>query len=293
MQVTDKPLHTHAVLDPIDAWAMDKMNQTIDKVNEALADYRFDLATYALYEFTWHTFCDWYLELAKPMLSERNESHRASTTYVLLMLLEKILCMLHPFMPFITESIWQKVAPHLKIKEKTIMLREYPKKERLSKHHQEESQEIEWINSIISSVRNVRSEMNIPPQKTINALLKEPTKKDLAKIKKYSLLLNQLAKIESIETLEGKPPLSATALSNDVTLLIPLEGLIDINEEKTRIEKNMQKLMKELEKTTQKLNNKSYTEKAPKEVVEKERTRKTEIEKTLEKLKHQFESLAV
>lgn len=275
-----------------DRWILSRLQQTIEQAHVHFKDYRFDLLVQAIYEFVWNEYCDWYLEFAKSNLTSPSASIQNTTRYVLLTALENVLRLLHPLMPFITEEIWQRIAPLLKIDARTIMLQPYPLFDQTN-IDQKAITEIEWLKSIILNIRTIRSEMTIAPGRLIPLLCYKGSKQDQALIDGYQAFIKSLARIESIQWLNDKDPVpqSSMALVGELQLLIPLAGLIDINAEKLRIQKELDKLSKELLKIDTKLANDSFIQNAPPDVVTKEKNRKTELETASKKLQEQLSQL--
>ncbi len=276
-----------------DNWIVSAWQRVKLAVEKHLGEYRFDLAAQALYDFTWNEYCDWYLELTKPVLNSMNEnSTAAGARFTLITILEEMLRALHPFMPYITEAIWQKVAPLSGISGKTIMLQPYPESS-VECHDLKAEADIEWLKSIILAIRNIRGEMNVPPSKRVPVLFFNGNSEDQTRIKNYSEWLSALAKLESLHWLkpdDTRPP-AATALVGDLEILIPLGGLIDKDAEINRLQKEIDKLNKELEKAKQKLSNTNFVENAPKDVVDQEIARQLEFTASLAKLNGRLEEI--
>ncbi|HVV67911.1 MAG TPA: valine--tRNA ligase [Gammaproteobacteria bacterium] len=276
-----------------DRWIRSRLQETILQVTEAFADYRFDLLAQQLYEFTWNEYCDWYLEFSKPVLQgEGATPEKRGARLTLLVVLEAVLRLLHPIMPFITEEIWQRVAPLLSIQGKTIMLASYPvfDKEQMDV---QAAQQIDWLKQVVLSIRQIRGEMNIAPGKPLPLLLRKGDATDKKQVEAHSALLMAMARLASITWLaedEAAPP-AAAAVVNQLELFIPLAGLIDKTAELQRLHKELDKLHKELGRIQQKLANADYVEKAPAAVVEKERQRAEETQALLDKLQAQKERL--
>lgn len=270
-----------------DEWIVSKWQETKAAVDKHYKDYRFDLAAQALYDFTWNEYCDWYLELSKPILFDEHldESNLRGTRYTLIKVLDELLRVLHPIMPFITEEIWQKVAPLTMSHVDTLMNHTYPAVDK-SAHHAESEATIEWIKSMIIGIRTIRAEMNISPNKAIPILLKNGSKQDKVYMEKFEPFLRSLAKIDSVSWLaEGeKEPPAATTLVGSMSVLIPMKGLIDKEQEQQRLTKEIEKMKKDLLKSTTKLSNENYVAKAPQAVVEKEKDKVAELKQAIEKL---------
>jgi valyl-tRNA synthetase len=276
-----------------DRWIISRLQSAETEVTKAIDNYRFDQAANAIYEFIWNNYCDWYLELSKPVLTNDNASEAAKrgTRRTLVRVLEATLRLTHPFMPFITEEIWQTVAPLAGKSDDTIMLQAYPVADD-SKVDAEAVAEMEWVMEFITGIRSIRSQMNIPPKKALPVILKDTNDQDLARLAANSEFLSRLANLESIVELNGEAPAAATALVGKMEIFIPLEGLIDKDAEIKRLDKEIAKLDKSIKQSSGKLSNENYTAKAPAEVVEKERLKLAEMETALSQLKQQRESLS-
>ncbi|MCF6323749.1 MAG: valine--tRNA ligase [Gammaproteobacteria bacterium] len=274
-----------------DRWITSRLQTVTAQVQNSIENYRFDHAAQTIYEFTWNEYCDWYLELSKPILYSDESSATAlrGTRQTLLQVLEGILRLAHPVIPFITEEIWQRIAPLAGIEGETIMLQPYPESNE-DKIDQQAINDIEWVMACILGVRKIRSGMNIPPSKPLPILLQNSSSDDAAKLENNRDFLMTLAKLESVTILsEGDDvPESATALVGEMKLLIPMAGLIDKEAELARLTKEIGKLEKELARVSGKLANPNYVEKAPAAVVEKEKTKLAEVQSSLAKLKEQL-----
>lgn len=282
------------VLSLADLWILSVLQKTIGLAHSALSQYRFDLFAQALYDFTWNEFCDWYLELSKPVLTSSSSSKAAlhGTRHTLIYVLETVLRLLHPVMPFITEEIWQRIAPLAGKLGPTIMREPYPQVD-ASLIDEVVEKQLAWLKNVIMSIRTIRSEMNIAPGKWLPVLLRKGTAFDKQNVVKNSYLLSNLAKLDSISWLEDqeKPPHSATAIVGELEIFIPMAGFIDKAEETKRLSKEIAKLKKELEQTENKLRNPQFIDKAPPQVVQKEQTRQVELSSTLKKLETQLKGL--
>lgn len=280
-----------ASLTTTDRWILSRQQELIDIVHRDLQNYRFDLAAKALYEFTWNEFCDWYLELIKPVLFSDDEQQKAQTRRVLLQVLETLLRLLHPIIPFITEEIWQVIAPKLNINAKSIMLQPYPVSDN-ELVDVKSLQEIDWLKEFVVGVRKIRSEMDIPPGKPVPVNLQQYSEQDLQRVEAHREALDKLAKLESITVLDNKEaPEAALALVGEMKVLIPLAGLIDKEAELQRLNKEINKTESNIEKTQKKLGNPNFANKAPEEVVEKEKLRLRELEQKQTELKRQREKI--
>lgn len=277
-----------------DRWIRARLQKTINEAHAALDQYRFDLFAQALYDFTWNEFCDWYLELSKPILtsSQSSEDQLRGTRHTLVTVLETLLRLLHPMMPFITEELWQRIAPLAGVKGDSIMLAAYPQTQ---SHDVDEAaiKELEWLKQVIIAIRTIRSEMNIAPGKPLPILLRNGTDADQHNVKQHQHLLVTLAKIESIKWLIANetPPPSATAFVGELAIFIPMAGFINKEEESARLSREIAKLQKDLMQIENKLQNPQFVDKAPTAVVAKERTRFEELQNTLQKLDQQLKQL--
>ena len=285
------------VLSMADRWIWAKFQQTLVEFEKALEDYRFDIAAQTVYEFTWNQFCDWYLELTKPVLSNdaSTDAEKRGTRHTLINVLESLLRMLHPLMPFITDTIWQRVVPlsALKVEEgASIMVQAFPEVD-AAKQDDKVLADIEWVKKFIVGIRNIRGEMDISPNKPLNALLKNVSDEDARRLDAAKAFLDKLSKLETVTILKDgeEAPASATALVGEMEILIPMAGLIDKDAELARITKAMEKIEKDVSRTRGKLGNEKFVSNAPEAVIEKERAKLEEGEKALAKLKEQFETI--
>jgi valyl-tRNA synthetase len=302
----DGSLIGEAELSIADRWIVSRLAATFARVDEELAKYRFDLAASALYEFTWYEFCDWYLELTKPVLQDENASEAAKrgTRRTLITTLEALLRALHPIMPFITEEIWQRVNPlvapltaAMNPRATTqpvdsVMNAFYPKATDFAGDTQADS-EVEWIKGFILAVRQVRGEMDIAPSRKIPVLLQAKNPRDLELAKRHAKYLTRLAGIDTVTTLGASEaaPESATALFGELTLLVPLAGLIDPKAEIERLSKRIAKNESDIAKLSGKLGNANFVKNAPPEVVAGDRARVAELTAQNESLKTQLEKV--
>ncbi|MCH8249573.1 MAG: valine--tRNA ligase [Proteobacteria bacterium] len=276
-----------------DRWIRNRLNQTTGEMHQHFASYRLDLAVQSVYEFTWHEFCDWYLELSKPVLQsdESSAAMQRGTRQTLVEVLESILRLLHPLMPFVTEEIWQQVARRANIDGETIMLRPYP--ETSADIDDDAVADIEWVKQFILGIRRIRGEMDISPGKLLPVLLQGASTADRQRAADHALLLQRVGRVESIAALaEGdEPPVAATALLGDLRLLVPMKGLIDVEAERARLLKQRKKVETDLQRSSGKLGDQKFVNNAPPEVVTLERQRVAEFEKTIVQLTEQLEKL--
>ncbi|MFH7586423.1 valine--tRNA ligase [Oceanimonas smirnovii] len=275
-----------------DRWIRAQLQATIADVRSALDGYRFDRAASALYEFIWNQFCDWYLELTKPVLWHGSEAEQRATRKTLIEVLETLLRLAHPIMPYITEEIWQRVAPLAGRGGETIMLAAYPEVDAAEQDEQAMA-DLEWVKRFIVSIRNLRAEMNIPPGQALSVLLR-PAGDDARRATDNDAFLKAMAKLDSITLLAGdeKAPVSTKQLIGDTELLLPMAGLIDKDAELSRLEKELSKIQGEIKRLEGKLNNAGFVAKAPAEVVAKEQEKLADYQATLAKLQQQREQIA-
>jgi valyl-tRNA synthetase len=283
--VNDEPVS----LSLADRWIISELQRCEQDVIRHLDQYRFDLASYALYEFIWNEYCDWYLELSKPVLTDENASTEAKrgTRRTLVRVLEAVLRLAHPIMPFITEEIWQRIAPLAGKQGDSIMLQPYPQPDS-EKQDDEVTADIEWLKGVILAVRNTRGEMNISPAKQIPVLLRSKNPDDKRRMDDNRQFLMSLAKLETLDWFEqGEPPMSATQLVSDMEVMVPMAGLIDKDAELKRLDKELERLQKEVARLEGKLGNEKFTAKAPADVVEKEKQKLSEATGNVERLTEQ------
>jgi len=277
-----------------DRWILSLLQQTEQQVIDNVQNYRLDLAAQAIYAFIWDQYCDWYLELSKAVLTDDSASEALlrGTRRTLVQVLETILRLAHPIIPFITEEIWQRVAPLAGVNGETIMLQPYPEPDE-SLIDTAASAEIDWVKQFVLGVRKIRSGMNIDPRKALPVLLQNGSETDRQRLEANRNFIISLGRIESIEWLGNKEgPESATALVGEMKVLIPMAGLIDKDAEQARLNKELERKRNELERTEKKLANTSFVDKAPAAVVEKEKTKLEDIRTTIRQLEEQLEKIA-
>ncbi|MCL1141998.1 valine--tRNA ligase [Shewanella gaetbuli] len=276
-----------------DRWIIGLFNQTVKTFDDHMAAYRFDLAANTLYEFTWNQFCDWYLELTKPVLQNGSEAEQRGTRHTLVTVLEQMQRLMHPIMPYITETIWQRVKPLAGVEGDTLMLAEFPTFN-ANKVDEVAMADLEWVKQVIVAVRNIRAELNIAPSKPLNALLRGVSAQDKARIEANQAFFKTLAKLESMTILaEGDTaPMSTTQLVGEMELLIPMAGLIDVAAEMARIDKQLEKLTQEINRIEGKLSNQGFVAKAPAAVIEKERAKLADLSRDMDKMNEQKTELA-
>jgi len=274
-----------------DRWIRSELQKVETEVANHFDTYRFDLAAKALYEFTWGEYCDWYLELSKPVLfnDEGSDASKRGTRWTLVRVFDTLLKLLHPIMPFITEEIWQTIKPLVGNSNDTIMLEPFPVANP-DVIDDEATADLEWVKTFVIGIRKIRSEMDIPPSKPLPILLKNWTEQDQSRFEDNAIFINSLAKIESAEWLADadEAPESATALVGEMNVLIPLAGLIDKDAETARLNKEIEKIQKGLAGVEGRLNNPSFTDKAPADVVEQVRKQAEDQKAALAQLEQQL-----
>ena len=277
-------------LNVIDRWIISAFQQTAAAVNLAMATYRFDLAAKAIYEFVWDELCDWYLELSKPMLLSTDVSIEAQrgARHTLLSVLEQTLRLAHPFIPFMTEEIWQQIPRSIRGQGETIMLQAFPEANATAVDLAAEG-DIQWIKAIVTGTRNIRGEMDISFARPIPVLFANGSDADKARLEAHRPLLTFLIKPERLEWLAAtdEVPVSATQLVGDMQLLVPMNGLIDKDAEITRLDKEIDKKRAEIGRAEGKINNPSFVDKAPAEVVQKEKDKVQDLGFAIAQLQEQ------
>jgi valyl-tRNA synthetase len=273
-------------------WILTRLKQTLGEVEQHFVTYRFDLLAQALYEFTWNEFCDWFLELSKPALNGDDAVAAASTRHTLVVVLETVLRALHPVVPFITEEIWQSVAPKLGIKADGILQRPWPKAGDIPAD-EAATAEVEWFKNVLSGIRRIRAEMNIAPGKTIPLLLADGDATDRARATKFAAQISFLARVDAPQWIVSgaDEPAAAAAVVGSMRVLIPLAGLIDLGAEKTRLAKEISRIESEIKKCENKLGNANFVANAPAEVVTQERQRIADWGTQLTTLREQMQKL--
>ncbi|MFA9488718.1 MULTISPECIES: valine--tRNA ligase [unclassified Mannheimia] len=275
-----------------DRWIESQFNRTVETFRTALSQYRFDLVANAIYEFTWDQFCDWYLELTKPIFFKGTDAQRRGASRTLINVLEKLLRLIHPVMPFITEEIWQKVKGFVGIEADTIMLQKFPQFDPLAIDEQAEHQ-INFIKEVIVAVRNIRAENNIAPSKGLDLIARNFSADEIAILNANEVLLKSMAKLDSVKVLatgEGTP-LSVAKLVANGEILIPMAGFINKDAELARLTKEMDKLKGEVARIEGKLSNEAFVAKAPEQVIAKEHEKMQEYLSGLEKLQVQYSEI--
>ena len=254
-------------------WILARLAAVTAQAQEHFAAYRFDLLAQVLYEFAWNGFCDWFVELAKPALQGEDSQAAASTRHTLLYVLESLLRLLHPLVPFVTEELWRQVASRLGVEGDSISLQPYPQPEDFAgQDYAGAEADIEWFKAMVSALRRVRSELGVSPGKQVRLLLQAGSAPDRERLARFDSQLRFLLRLESVQWLDSDAaPASATAIVGELKLLVPLEGLVDLDAERARLDKELARVGAEKDKSQAKLDR--FTDKVPAAVVEQERQR--------------------
>jgi valyl-tRNA synthetase len=272
-------------IDFTDKWIISRFQKTIKQVNEALENFEVNAAAKTIYTYVWNDFCDWYIELSKQRLYHGNEEVKSAVLTRAISLFEEMLQLVHPFMPFITEEIWQLLDD--RINGESISISEFSRfnAELIDEKAEEE---INFVQDVVTAIRNIRGEMNISPAKSINVFLKSS-----AVSFGQERYIKSLVKIDQLTVDENlnKPKASASAVVKGCDIFVPLEGLIDIEVERTRIEKELSRILNSFNGVRKKLANENFVAKAPAEVIERERQKMSDWEKALVKLQNILEDL--
>ncbi|MFQ5636484.1 MAG: valine--tRNA ligase [bacterium] len=279
-------------LDLADLWILSRYQKTVRKVTRGVEQFKFHEAVDAIFSFFWREYCDWYLELIKPRLyAENHQENKSASLGAAVMVLKGTLQLLHPFIPFITEEIWQKIRNQND--SESIMIAPWPMESR-SFVNQTVERDMATIQGAIGAIRNIRGEMNVPPTKQAHVIVTGTNGVNLELIDSHRKYFEQLANVSTLECLKGaaKPKKAASAIVNALEIYMPLEGLIDFTVEKERLEKEMTRLEKQLESLNLKLQNSDFLKKAPGDIINREKQKKSDFELNLHKLKIHLESIA-
>ena len=280
-------------------WIMSRLQKAEQAVHQAFATYRLDLAAQTIYDFIWNEYCDWYVELTKPVLNDANvsEERKAEVRRVLLAVMEASLRLAHPLMPYLTEEIWQTLAPMLgkgtAVGQNTIMTAQYPVPETAKINEQAEA-DMQWLQGLIGAVRNIRGEMGLGNARLLPVLLQNISDAERTQIERIEPLFKALAKVESIEFLskDQEPPLSSSSVIGLASVFVPMKGLIDPKAELGRLQKDLDKVQKQHDQIANKLGNEGFVAKAPAAVVEGEKAKLAECADQLSKIKASMEQIA-
>jgi valyl-tRNA synthetase len=283
-----------------DRWILSRLNAVIEEVQSALTDYRFNDVASALYQFIWHEYCDWYIELSKPALNqEKGSARRKAAQTVLVHVLETSLRLLHPIMPFITEEIWQTLPEKVRVrgqggrgKGESIMVSSYPVADE-KVINAEIERDMQMVIDTILAIRNIRGEMNIAPSMQINANVKVETEELGEHLEKSAGYIKTLARLSELRigVAEKKPKAAATGVIKGAEVYVPLEGILDLTQERDRLQKEIAKISKDIDIFSKKLSNKDFVDKAPKAVVEKDTAKLEEFKVKREKLEQSLKMI--
>jgi len=279
-----------------DRWIISRLQETEAAVIASMQEYRFDHVAQTIYDFVWNEYCDWYLELTKPVLAEgttASADEQRATRRTLVRVLETILRITHPLMPFITEEIWQRVKPLAGVEGEFLMLARFPEPD-LTRVDAEAAAEVAWVQQVIAGLRNIRGELGISPGKPLALLVTNASPEDAARLERQAALLRFVGRLESITVVASEaelPPVS-TALIGTMTLGVPLAGLIDVGAELARLDKEIARLGQEVARVEAKLSNESFVARAPADVVAKEREKIAENQRAQASLTAQREKIA-
>ncbi|AOA59864.1 valine--tRNA ligase [Acinetobacter larvae] len=298
MNIEGQTVATHAqseLWELPEQWIVSRLQKTAQTVQQAFETYRLDLAAQAIYDFIWNEYCDWYVELTKPVLNDESvdPARKAEVRRVLLAVLEASLRMAHPLMPYLTEEIWQTLAPMLGVAGETIMTAPYPVADEQLINTQAEA-DMHWLQGLIGAVRNIRGEMGLGNARLLPVLLKNITAAEHAQISRIEPLFKALAKVESIAFLaaDQEPPLSSSSVVAHAVVYVPMKGLIDPQAELARLQKDLDKVQKQHDQIANKLANEGFVSKAPAAVVEGEKAKLAEFSDQLTQIKRNMEQIA-
>jgi valyl-tRNA synthetase len=275
-----------------DKWIMGQYQHTIKTYRDAMDTYRFDIAAHTLYKFTWDQFCGWYIELTKPILLQGTAEQQRGTRHTLVTVLESLLRLMHPIMPFITETIWQDVSPLANCHSATIMNQTYPEYD-AAKVDATAMQDLEWVKGFVLCIRSIRGEMDIAPSKALPVLLRNASSEDIRRLEENAIFLHSIAKLETVTILnrDDTAPACATSLLSSLEIMIPMAGLIDKDAELARITKALDKLEKDFVRTQGKLANEKFVSNAPEAVITKEKAKLADFTMQMGKLREQQSSI--
>ncbi|QFT69279.1 Valine--tRNA ligase [Labrenzia sp. THAF35] len=273
----------------LNRWIATEASRCIAEVTAALEDFRFNDASGAAYRFTWNTFCDWYLELAKPIFNGDDEAAKAETRATAAWALDEILKVLHPIMPFLTEELWERLGDEGNAHDGLLMLTAWPEPK---VSDEAAAGEINWLVDLISEIRSVRAEMNIPAGAKVSVVVAGASEQTKARLKTHESAILRLARAETVSLADAAPSGAAQIIVGEATVCLPLAGVIDLGAEKTRLQKEAGKLEGEISKIEKKLSNPAFVAKAPEEVVDGEREKVAESKEKLEKVQTALGRLA-
>ena len=258
----------------VNRWIVSATAKAVDAVTAALGDYRFNEAANAAYDFVWGTFCDWYVELAKPMFSEGEPADKAETQATAAYVLDQILKLLHPFMPFVTEELWEQTGQSGPARTRQLVISGWPEMDGLV--DEQATAELDWLVALVSGIRSVRQEMNVPAGAKAKLLVVGAGAETGTRVEAHLAALTRLARLESVDYADEVPNESAQIVLGEAVFALPLSGMIDLDAERARLAKDMSKIDDDVEKIERKLNNPQFVSKAPEEVIDEQRQRRDE-----------------
>lgn len=274
----------------VNKWIIGETARTSKAISEAIDAYRFNEAAGAVYRFVWNVFCDWYVEFIKPVFNGANVDEQAETRACAAWVLDEILKMLHPFMPFITEELWQKLAENGEARQDMLIRTKWADLDE-GFGNADSDREMDWVIRFVSEVRSVRSEMNIPAGAKIPLTLKSASDQSAGYLEQHNDVIKFLARLESAKLSDEVPEGAIQAVLDEATIIIPVADVIDVAQEITRIQKEIDKTEKEITKFEKKLGNAGFLAKAPEHVIEEQKTRKAEAEEMREKYREALKRL--
>jgi valyl-tRNA synthetase len=269
--VGSRESETHQPVTDAEKWILARLAKTAADAETHFAAYRFDLLAQSLYEFAWNEYCDWFVELAKPALNGGDPAAADSTRRTLLAVLEALLRLLHPLIPFVTEELWRQVAPRLGIDGDTISLQRYPQAAELAGDFGQAETDIEWLKQMVTALRRIRSELGVSPSRQVPLVVQAAGADDSARLARFDSQLRFLNRLERIEAIAGDPPPAAAGMVGELKLFVPLEGLVDLDAERARLDREIARVAGEKDKSAAKLA--KFSDKVPAAVVEQERQR--------------------
>ena len=278
----DQEFDPGSVKQTVNLWIAGETCRAVSDIETAIQAHRFNEAANAAYKFVWHIYCDWYLELIKPILYGNDEEAKAETRAMTAWTLDQILKILHPFMPFITEELWARIVDHGPKRAAMLILTEWPELKDLGDKHAD--LEIDWIIRLTTEIRSVRAEMNVAAGLKVPVEIIGADKSTIARIERHDDTIKQLARLDSILISDNIPKGAVQLILDEATIAMPLAGLIDIAAETERLNREIEKSAGEIKKIDAKLGNKKFTERAPEKVVDEQRQRKVDHETTITRL---------
>jgi valyl-tRNA synthetase len=267
----------------VNQWIVAETAEAVRDVTTGIETMRFNEAAGAAYHFVWDVFCDWYLELIKPLLTGTEEAAKAETRATAAWVRDQVLTILHPFMPFITEELWARTAEGASPRASLLIEAPWPDLGNLSVN-ESARRELQWVVALVSGARSIRSEMNVPASAKISALLKDANEESRAWLRKNGDAISTLARFSSIEIGDAVPPNSAQFVLNEATVALPLAGVIDLAKERTRLDKEMKRAEQDISRIDAKLANADFVARAPQDVIDEQKERRTEAEAMLGRL---------